>query len=423
MKNNYFKIIIPCVSKNYFNFEGEKNNKYKGKAILVIEKNTNNGKNKLVFNTLLLDENQEIWGADNGRFGEKYPIKKYKELFDFRQRSFNYSLPKGRKKNKSKFQSSIKELNNLILKNKLTIKEVDAFISGSNSSGGLKNPNADPIRMVASYNDSFFNDFNDFEIKDKMNNEWKIFSLISNIDKISWNKIFPDDIDISYINDLEEREMNGIFNLDWSVIPWGLKHSIEDYVKFKSAFISQNFENFVNLNKNNDLLFLPEKYWNKNNRPSDLLINLLNSNSRNYVKNKLRSHWSRIINESIETNKYNTDFVKKISKFDRAHIIDNDFVVNFLLNESNSFFDKEEIIQFLFNKNNYVLLDKTLHTYWDDGDIEISENGEIINLKLSESEFHGATNGKTNIYMVYENVINNERSLLLNKRIEFLSTK
>ncbi len=35
MKNNYFKIIIPCISKNYFNFVKGENNKYKGNECYI----------------------------------------------------------------------------------------------------------------------------------------------------------------------------------------------------------------------------------------------------------------------------------------------------------------------------------------------------------------------------------------------------
>lgn len=410
MINDYFKIIIPCISKFYFSNKKDID-RYKGNAILIIEKNTN----KLVFNTLIFNENQTIWGADNGKFGDGYKIKKIKELFDFRLKSFNTSQSKG-KKNRSIFKSSIKDLNNLILKNKLTIKDVDAFISGSHSSGGLKNPNNDPIRM--NIDKDYLPELNCCKLKNTNENEWKIFSLISNINNKSNNNYFVDNVTNEYINKLEEREIKEIFNLDWKVIPWGFKGEKKFYVNFKKSFISQNYDKFENTNYNKDLLMLPKKYLNSKNIINNLNY-WLNFGDKNFVKKELRNHWTRIIESTIKKNKYETDFVKQIKNYDRAHIIENNFVINFILNESNKSSEKEKIIKMLFNENNFLLLDKTLHNYWDKNKIIIDKNGDIFNKKLDENEFNIITNGKRNIYSIYNNVINKDREKLLNERINF----
>ena len=108
-----------------------------------------------------------------------------------------------------KFLGDINDLNLLILNVKATVKDVDAFISGSNSSGGLKNPNADPIRLNLKLN----------KIHPEIE-EWMVFSILSNLSKSQSNtfKTFTWD-ELETIKTIEFTEF---LKKDIKVIPYGM---------------------------------------------------------------------------------------------------------------------------------------------------------------------------------------------------------
>ncbi len=407
MLNKFYKIIIPIISKNYFN---EKTGiKYKGKAYLIIEKSTN----KLVFNTLLLDEQQEIWGKNGGRYGKEYGIKKYKDLFELREKSFSNKQSNSKIKFSSKFNCSIKKLNELILKNKLTIKSVDAFISGSNSSGGLKNPNADPIRI---YYDNKEDLISNIYNKNNDKKEWKIFSLISNIDKKTKNEYLSEDLTMEILNEIEEKNIEYIFSehINWNVIPYGMSKNEDIYLEFKRAFASNNIENIDNKNYS-ELLLLSEEEW-KTRNPKEYIMSILDKENRDFISKQLRGNWYRIVNYDIKKNKYNKDFVDSLPHPYKEHILENKFVKNKILNSTIKKSEKENLLDKLFNKNNYILLTPTTHRYWDNDEIIIDKNGNIKNKKLDKNEFEKIFNKNKNIYSIYENTINEERKMLLKLR-------
>ena len=411
MLNNYYKVVIPIINQGHFKFtEGKKASyKYKGNAYILIEKESK----CIAFTTLLLD-NGDIWGADDGKYGNDYVIKTYyPNLFNIRKKAFNYSLSSGRNKNSSKLRISNEKFNELILENKLTIKSVDGFITGSNSSGGLKKPSADPIRILYEGEDLISNMF-DNNIKTNVKT-WKIFSLLSNLTCVNNNSSFPDEVTIDYLNKVEEKDISYLFELDWEVVPYGLKDDETLYVDFKKAFGSQNIENFIDPINDSELLVLSEKNWREANH-IQYIMNIINNGNKKFVSKQLRGNWRRVIDSSIKKYKFEKDFVNGFSSYDRAHILENKKGVSFLLSESNGKYEKEELLEDLFCEDNFILLDKNIHSYWDDEKIFISDDGKIKNISLDEQEFEKIIASSNDITSIYPNILSYKRSYLLNKR-------
>ncbi len=411
MRNNYFKIKIPLINKNYFAYEqGDKGKyKYHGIAYILIEKATGN----IAYNTLILNESQTIYGADDGKYGNDYGIKKKSpELFEYRKTSFNHSIPEGRSKNVSKFKHEVSELNELILKHRLTIKDVDAFISGSNPSGGLKKPDADPVRIYFGKEDPLLELFN----VEATNVQWKFFSLISNLKGKFNNANFNDEVTQLYLESIEEKPISYIFDeLDWKFIPYKEAGYEDLYVDFKDAFKAQNAELFDITKEDISLSATSDNFFNSMNY-IEHIINLSNRGDKRFLNKEVRSIWRRIVDQDINSNKYDKDFVKGLSLYDRAHIIENRSASNILLNSTIDIDYKKDFLKELFNPNNYILLTKDIHTYWDQNLIAIEESGEIINISLSDEEFNQLTREHTNIFSIYNNVLNSERKRLIEER-------
>lgn len=411
MKNNYFKIKIPLINKNYFKFKEEKKvYKYRGTAYILIEKKTGN----IAFNTLILDNNQKIYGADDGRYGANYGIKNKKcEIFKYRQESFNHSIQEKGKKNISLFKGEISTLNKLILKCKLTIKDVDAFISGSNSSGGLKRPEADPVRIFYQKNDPIKNIF---KIKSDSNIEWMFFSLISNIAGKFNNANFDEEITIKYLNDIEEKSIDYIFNeLKWKFVPYKSSDCEELQIDFIDAFKAQNVENVKDFKDEVYSIATPEK-WFKELEKIKYVMNLVDLGDKRYLEKEVRSIWQRIVENDISNNKYVKDFVRGLNSFDRAHIIENKVAKKILLNSNENDENKREFLKNLFNPNNYILLTKEIHSYWDKNKIKINEDGLIENNTLDENDFNKLTSENKDIFSIYKQVLNLDRKNLIEKR-------
>lgn len=414
MKNNYYKIVMPLISKNYFT---EKNNyKYKGKAYLIFEKGTNNK----VLDTLILDEDQQIHGAADGVYGSKYNLKNNNFLFEYRCANFETREKRGGKKEVVPFLGNIKELNNHILKYKLTIKNVASFITGSHSSGGLKNPDADPVRIHFENKDPIQEMFKKnikINFLKNINISWKFFSLISNVAGKFTNHSFPDDLSIEYLESLEERKVEELFGLEnLMFIPYSKSSYEYAKIPFKEAFVAQNYEIFIDPTKEKNSVSALSDYEWKNNNSIEYILNCIDKNDRRYLSRELRSTWRRIVDDDMKENNFKSDFVKGIPAFQRAHIIENANSVGILLNENTSIRDKKEYLSKLFNPNNYILLPNDIHSMWDSKLISISNNGNIINKNLSNDEFDRLNLENWNIYSIYENTINDDRSKLLNQR-------
>lgn len=398
MVSNYYKIVIPAKTK-----EGNKY-KYKGVSYLLIEKSTGN----IVLNLFLLDENQKVIGASNGGDGKGYTIKRKNELYSHRLKSFK-KCSSTKPKQPVGMITPIAKLNELILKFKLTIKSVDAFISGSNSSGGLKRPDADPLRMITN---SFIKDkFKDNLIRDF--DEWKIFSLISNLEGQQRNSNFPDDLSIEYLNKIETKDFSYLFEINLKHIPYGEAGYEDLYVPFDEAFASQNSEKFINLAQANvGAVLQSENEFDKQDNIS-YIFQCIERGDKRFLSKQLRAIWRRIIDDDIRTNKFEKDFVRGISFYQRAHIVENHDATKFLLNEKIDSNDKKGYLENLFNKNNYILLTNDLHNYWDSGNIFIDEFGDIKNINLSEEEFKVVISTGNSILDIYNNTLTDDRIKLL----------
>jgi len=413
MINNYYKIVIPLINKTYFKFNENKKGtsyKYSGNAYILIEKETN----CIAFNTLLLDDG-EVWGADDGRYGKDYGIKRLPDLFEIRKKSFNTSTKKTGNKTSSKLRISNEELNKQILKNKLTIKSVDGFITGSNASGGLEKPSNDPVTIHYKNEDLIEKIFNGDVING--NKTWKIFSLFSNLTCVLRNNVFPDEVTIDYLNKIEEKNIEYIFDLDWEVVPYGLRDEEDSYVEFKKAFVSQNIENFKDKLKVPELLTLSSKNW-RNADHVEIIMKMVDDGNRKFLAKQLRGNWRKIIDEAISKYKFEKDFVKGFSIYDKAHILENADVVKYILSNEIEKHNKEKLLKDLFDKDNFILLDKNTHKLWDDGLIKIDNQGNIINISLEKMEFDIMFKDSRDIFHIYPNILNGNRSYLINKRNE-----
>ncbi|BDV02401.1 MAG: hypothetical protein HPAVJP_2900 [Candidatus Hepatoplasma vulgare] len=400
-KEEYFKIIVNLKSKEkskYF---------YSGKGIMIFKKSDHS----LVFNTMLLNDEKQIIGSSSNRYGEHFFLKKpkYLKLLKYRNKNFDKTNNKNMKKEEVKFKGNIEELNKNIIDFKLTIKDVDAFITGSHSSGGLSNPNSDPIRLI----------LNSIEIKelqkiyeqDGINNnyEFKFFSLISNSKNKNNNNIFNTNL----INDIKEE--NILCLLKENKMKIKKKYKInkkeeKEWREIKNAFASQNYEIFKN-NKFLDLLIVPDKFiFNEKEK----IIKKIKTEKEKINKTDLRYIWSKIIENDRKNKKYTKDFVNSFSNFERAHIIENKEFLKILMNTDEKYLD--ENLNYFFSNNNYLLLDCNVHSLWDKGKIAINENGDIINISLLQEEFDELVKNKK-IDLIYDNVLNNERKKFLNFRI------
>ncbi len=419
MLNNYYKVKIPVVSKGYFDFKekGKISYKYSGIVYILIEKETN----CISYTTLLLND-EEIIGANNYRngyqsndyLGSKKIIKKYRlDVFD-KNDIDGYKGISCKNKGKSKFVGNIDDLNNRILENKLTAKDVDAFITGSNSSGGLKKPSADPIDAYYENDDLFSKVFKGNVIEGKK--KWKIFSLLSNLTCVQRNSVFPDKVTRDYLNKVEKKDVSYLFELEWKVVPWSLKGEEDLYVDFKRAFASQNKNKFIDKEKDTELLCLSEQNWREADH-IQYIMKIIDNGDRKFVTKQLRGNWRRVIDESISNNKFKSDFVNDYSIYDRAHILENRDAIKYILSEEISKYEKEEFLKELFDEDNFILLDKNTHKAWDEDKIFIDEKGYIKNISLDNSEFKRMfSDSNNNIFNVYPNVLDGRRSLLLNKR-------
>ena len=406
--SKYVKVVIPTISKNYFNKKKGKGNydKYKGKAYIIID----NKLKRIVFNTLLLDEEQTIIGAADGKYGEEYKFKKgkkYNELFKYRQNSFKKLPPINQKeKSRTEFMGEIKEFNKLILKYKLTIKDVDGFISGSNPTGGLTQTNSDPVRIYYKNDDLIKNKYSDNINEKKWEKiDWKAFSLISNIS--NRNSSFKKDISLEYLENLEVESIERFLERDdWFVYPYGKKNNNNFKVPFKESFLYINHYRFKKLPISNQwLAFLEDKKWNARKPKDDFvyIIDCIEDETCSLI-DQLRTIWTRRVNRNINSNKFKNDFISGFPFFERAHIIENGYAKNNLVSKKISDEKKYHILKDLFNENNYLLLKSDIHDAWDRGNIYIDGNGQIMNINLTQKDFEILiSEDNDNIYKTYPN--------------------
>lgn len=420
--NNYFKVEIPFKSKNYNKKDGDR---YSGTAYFVFQKvftKNNELVTKLVYQTLKVDKLS--YGATNyadsylseDYLASKVELKEYR-LQCFEKNSHSYLPTKKllKKKPRTKFLGDLSTLNKLLEETKATLKDFDAFVSGSNSSGGLKKPKGDPIRMTK-------NSLNYKRGYDK----WMIFSLLSNLEHKQNNSVLTFNfISIEKIKTIPIEEM--LKDKTIKVVPYGMKGNSEVYVQIEEAFLSQNNEVFnsptFNPFKDVNLYMVSLKEIENLKKEQEFSKRILNwldcpKLSHEIIKNKLRQVWGINIRDNIKKYKFKKDFVLGVGYFERAHIVEQKNVKKILLNSQISKNKKEQELNDLFNKENYLLLTPDVHKYWDKNKIKISPQGEIIRneKELSLDDFNKLTVSGKNIYQIYPNVKTQNREKLLLKR-------
>ncbi len=417
--SNFVRIEIPFISKNFFVEGGYK---YKGIAHYVIRRNDK----RIVFETVRLNEDQEIYGAAN--YSDKYLSKSYissktnKILKDTRLKmfdTFEWSYSKDGvcpKKPSTKFKGVISDLNSLIFKNGLTIKSVVGYITGSNPGGGLRKPSADEISAFWFDHDPIEIIYGENVLKKHTDHlQWKIFSSISNIsNKEKRNNGTFNTLDWEEFESIEKIEVKFLFENNYKIIPWKKALFEEDYVDFTEGIASQNRKHFNDNYINWDILLFDDEYWK-----IDEFYRIkkhIDKGDQKGLKEELRGIWTKKVNDDIEKNLYKSDFVKDRKVFQRCHIVENKDS-KILMDSKVDWKQKEEFINRILDENNYILLDCNLHFYWDkEKGIEINSQGEIKNLSLNDEEFNDLVGGNRKINIVYPDVLNDRRIELLEFR-------
>lgn len=412
---NFLKLELKIFSKAY---DKENSKKYKGTAYYIIRKEDK----KIVFRTLKLDEDQTIIEASNnidGSQSEHYlKSERLKELKKYRLDSFAWINPIDKTpKVLTEFKGDIKYLNNLIIKSKATTKQVIGFLSGSHSSGELAQPQKGEA-IVKFEDESLIKYFGEKSFEETENLSWKILPLLDNSDAISrFNTTISSEITWDDIDKIETISFEKVFAFNWKVIPWAKTLFEEDYVDFEKAVVSHNFKFFKEDFEKVDALLFDKDYFNK-----DLygkIFNAIDKSNRNALKEILRATWTINVNKNIEDSKYNKDFVKGLSRFQRCHIIEQHDAIDKLMDLSIDQDDKIDYLNKLLHKENYLLLEATLHGYWDNSkSIIINTYGDIINNGLKEEEFETIVGKNKNIYSIYENSMSGERAMLFEYRGE-----
>lgn len=422
-KDNFFKITFPFISKNY-NADSEIKKKYRGDIYLIFD--IFEDRPRIVFDTLQFADEEiiEVCNSKNYEFAKSYMTGKgASELRDLRKEAFpdsDYIPNQGGKKELSRLRISVRKVNEKILEVGSTIKTAISFISGSNAGGGLSKPSSDEIRIYYKGNDPIFNYYKKHLKETKENIEWMIGSLLStnNLHLSSSNNSFFKGLKIDDILSIREITFREFMDLKLEVIPWGKTLFKEDYVPMIEAIASQNRNLFTNQYEfGNPLLF--DKTYVEVDAIEKIRI-LVEEGNKKAVSKELRYTWRNIVNKDIDKHKYNKDFVKGISRMQRCHIIENHEALNMLMDLRIDWEEKEEYLKLLFNPNNYLLLEPTIHNYWDvTRKIAIETNGEIINLGLPEHEFNSIVSDHPSILNIYgDDVLTRERIRLLEIRTE-----
>lgn len=414
MYSNLYKIELPFISKNYYKSNGDS---YRGIAYYIFKANNN----KLIYNTGQLIEINR--GAAN--YADFYQSSSYmtshKILKKYREKAFktfDWKYEKKgvcQKKERSKFIGNLKYLNKLFITEKATLKTIDAFISGSNPSGGLKKPLNDPIRL---------------EMKlptiDKSTEKWMIFSMLSNLEHKSNNNNF---FTLEQIQKIKTIPFEQFLNKkDIKVIPYGMKGFDIKYPKIKQTFISQNINkifgnDYSEAFEKANLYVIPlvelDNIRKNIDIPEQILILKNKFKEEKIIKDKVRQVWGVNVRKDTSQLNYKKDFVRGLSSYDRAHIVGQKTILNKINKQRDKKEKNKHLIKVLISKENYILLPKDIHKYWDDDKITITKFGNIKNKSLEIYEFNKIISNGNNIYEVYNNVLTSERVNLLKMRNNF----
>lgn len=412
--NNFLRFELPVYSKNYFS-DKEDVKKYKGTAHYIIRKEDK----KIVFRTFEFDTNQTIIESSNyvdGHQSDSYitawnlnELKKYRlECFDWKTERTDS------RKKLTEFKGDINYLNELIIKSKATPKDVVGFISGSNAGGELKKPKA--AEMIVKFEkDCLVDYFGSNSLINPIDNTWILLGLLDNNTAIIRNSSFTDGVSWDDIHSIEKVCFCEVLNWDWKVVPWSKTTFEEDHVKLTEAIAASNRDLFIDEYEHSDVLMFDEDFFK-----GDIIQKIrhaVDTSNRKALTKLLRSKWTLNVNEDINEKHYSKDFVKGINRYKRCHIVEQHDAVTQLLNVDVNWESKKEYLEMVLNKNNYLLLENTLHDYWDNsGMIIINHYGDIINNGLPEEDFDQIVGENKNVYSKFENVMNEERKILLEYR-------
>ena len=177
--------------------------------------------------------------------------------------------------------------------------------------------------------------------------------------------------------------------------------------KSSEAFLKTNLYTLPKITMNNLLTDI--------DIPGEIINLIAKNKDKKQISKKLREYWGVSVRKRMELQNHNKDFVKGLSRYERAHIIEHAKMIKLLINERNEE-EQRKMIDLLTKSDNYILLTNDIHNYWDKGDIIIDKNGHILNHKLSSLEFNELINKHKNINEIYENVLTKERIELLKLR-------
>lgn len=413
-EENYFKLKLKVKNSSYDKWSQEKPTiRYKGSMYVVFDKTTN----YMVYNTIILDENQEMWGvaSDNDKDLSYFLNKsEYKELKNYKNMCLPLKGEYNKEKPKVKFVCSLSEMNNMIIRNKLTAKNFHGFMCDTKPSGGLDTPQRDPLDVIIE------NDLECVYGDDILSGEkkMKITSLISNITKKHRNQRFKNNLSIEDLESIEEMKLAEFIEMRDSDGNYVFEVNTSSKIKlpFKYALPPQNKNLFMDSGKYSSHLADPEFIKG----PTDPISNLVKTiNKRNYdlLKSELRSYWESNVEQDKEDKSFMKDFLLGQDSFQRAHIIENAVSARKLLHDDLSLDEKKNIIDDLISKENYVLLRSDIHNDWDKNKIWIDENGTIHNEMLSQDRFDEITRLHSNIFDIYSNARTKKRIELLIKRL------
>lgn len=411
---NFFKLEFTVFSKNY---QEDDSKKYKGKALYIIRKEDK----KIVFRTLKLDEDQTI--IESANYEDKHQSNSYisaqnlASLKEYRLEAFDcIAKDRGSKKPLVSFKGDIKYLNDLILKAKATPKDVVGFLSGSNAAGELKKSKA--AELIAKFDDNELVELfgkENFITTDNLS--WRIIGLLDNCSEMQRNASFTNEVTWEDLEGIEAVTFKEIFGWGWKVVPWSKTLFEEDYVNFDEAIASQNIDLFNDGYDRVDAMLFDEEYFEQG--LYDKIFDAIDKSNRNALRNILRATWAVNVNKDIEAKKYNTDFVKGLSRFERCHIVEQHDAISKLMDNSIDKDLKIEYLDKLLNKENYLLLEQTLHDYWDKSKcLIINRYGDIINNGLPLKDFEKIVGKYKNIYSIYEDSMSGDRESLFSFRGE-----
>lgn len=269
-----------------------------------------------------------------------------------------------------------------------TVLSLEGFISGSNSSGADKKPNAAPILINPKHNNEYIKFINAFKrIKVKNNKTLFIEKLIKNGELKNFDQLE---------NMFNEISLEKLLNNNQKLKTW------------------MNIINSININENVDKEHIFEKEYISNIEEKDINDNLkesfhlfeMNLIDQEKLIIKLRSNFrKKLIKYGLEKNI--SEFLGGLNDIfdsEAAHIYDVKDIKNEIKKSNNSISLYKEISDI----NNGLLLEPSIHKLFDKNKITFNEEGYLISL---DSKYKYLESKKIN-----KEVFNIERKQYLTRR-------